>query len=288
MEGGNLQDKVCKFNQKGFCKHGEKCFKKHENEKCPSKECTDKKCILRHPKLCKFYAQTGKCKFNEDCAFAHEDSEVVKRLVKLESEMENFKSNFMILETKKADANVNSKNSVLDILESEVALLKREMVAINNSLNEQYHMLEALEASISVPNTELKCDVCEYKCKKENTLVKHMNSKYPIITNVTSNKSLKGNDSDCIKETQGLCSVKDDELENWFQAEIIDNEVVYVCNICDEGFDDADKVKEHMSNDHNEEILSALAETSDESTENECEYCRMKSCICEWLNKIDD
>ena len=25
----------------------------------------------------------------------------------------------------------------------------------------------------------------------------------------------------CIKETQDVCSVKDDELENWFQAELL-------------------------------------------------------------------
>ena len=37
-------------------------------------------------------------------------------------------------------------------------------------------------------------------------------------------------------------SLEDDELDNWFQIEIIDNEVVYACNLCDGGFDYGDKI----------------------------------------------
>ena len=141
---------VCKHNQTGFCKHGEKCFKKHANKKCPSKEYNDRMCIFRHPKLCKYYVQTGKCKFTEDCAFAHEESEVVKRLLKLESEMEKLKSDSMKPKTSNFEADVKIKTSSRDIIEKKVVLLKREIVAINNSLNEQYNMLETLEAKISV------------------------------------------------------------------------------------------------------------------------------------------
>ena len=46
-------------------------------------------------------------------------------------------------------------------------------------------MLEALEAAISVSNDELKCDFCHFKCKKEFTLIKHMNTKHPGTINVT-------------------------------------------------------------------------------------------------------
>ena len=54
----------------------------------------------------------------------------------------------------------------MNFLEMEVELLKRAMVAINNSLNEQNNMLEALEAQISVYNAEIKCEVCDFKCRK--------------------------------------------------------------------------------------------------------------------------
>ena len=78
--------------------------------------------------------------------------------------------------------NVNSRNNDIDILDKEVVLLKREIVAINNSLNEQYNMLEALEA---VSNAELKCDVCDFKCRKEITLIKHINTNHPVTINGT-------------------------------------------------------------------------------------------------------
>ena len=33
------------------------------------------------------------------------------------------------------------------------------------------------------------------------------------------------------------------KLENWLQFEIIDNEVIYASNFCDDGFDDAEGLK---------------------------------------------
>ena len=61
--------------------------------------------------------QTGRCRFNEDCAFAHEDSEVLKIMLNLESEMETFKANFIKSKSSMVDANINSRNSNIDILE---------------------------------------------------------------------------------------------------------------------------------------------------------------------------
>ena len=38
--------------------------------------------------------------------------------------------------------------------------------------------------------------------------------------------------------------------------------IVYACNICDEGFDYNNKVKEHMMNVHKEQIEFMLTESS--------------------------
>ena len=57
--------------------------------------------------------------------------------------------------------------------------------------------------------------------------------------------------------------MKDDDLDNWFQVEIIDYEVVYACNICNEGFNNNNNVTEHKRNVHKEEIESMLTESSD-------------------------
>ena len=50
-----------------------------------------------------------------------------------------------------------------------------------------------------------------------------------------STTSNNANESACKEENETVFSVEDDELDNWFQVEIIDNEIVYACNICDEG-----------------------------------------------------
>ena len=44
-----------------------------------------------------------------------------------------------------------------------------------------------------------------------------MVTKHPMTENVTTSTiSLRVDVSECIKERQSVCSVEDDELENWF------------------------------------------------------------------------
>ena len=54
MSEGEVKKEVCKHNQTGFCKYGERCCKQHVNIKCNQDECKDKLCTRRHPRLCKF------------------------------------------------------------------------------------------------------------------------------------------------------------------------------------------------------------------------------------------
>ena len=82
--GDTFQKEVCRYNQRGYCKHDAKCFNFHENETCKAEICKDHICTKRHPKVGKFFTLQGKCKFNEDCAFAHKESNMVKALLKLE------------------------------------------------------------------------------------------------------------------------------------------------------------------------------------------------------------
>ena len=63
-------ENICKFNQKGFCKFGTKCNKKHNNTICEN-ECRGKLCSERHPKLCRNISKTGICRHKENCAYTH-------------------------------------------------------------------------------------------------------------------------------------------------------------------------------------------------------------------------
>ena len=56
---------VCKHFQTGYCKFGRSCKKQHISESCLKADCNSKACLQRHPKQCKFFSQSGFCKFGE-------------------------------------------------------------------------------------------------------------------------------------------------------------------------------------------------------------------------------
>ena len=53
MSQKKMSDKLCKFQNSGYCKYKENCKFKHVTEICENK-CDRKTCMKRHQKLCKF------------------------------------------------------------------------------------------------------------------------------------------------------------------------------------------------------------------------------------------
>ena len=113
-----------------------------------------------------------------------------------------------------------------------------------------------------------------------------MKSMHPVEI-LISNK-IKSTIDDCEDETASKDTLEEDELEQWFQTEVIDNDTVYVCNLCDEGFDSSDITQKHMNDIHQDEIRSILKDSSSGNEESECNNCGMKTCICEWLSKVNE
>ena len=58
--------------------------------------------------------------------------------------------------------------------------------------------------------------------------------------------------------------------EDLFQTEIVNQEVLFVCNICNEGFDTESEVKKHLTKKH-EDILSNVSKGSQISFNNKKE-----------------
>ena len=68
---------ICRHNQRGFCKFGERCRNRHINEICVQENCEG--CKLRHPPRCKYFVLNGACMFGVKCAYIHEEnSEKIK------------------------------------------------------------------------------------------------------------------------------------------------------------------------------------------------------------------
>ena len=75
-------DNICQFNNVGYCKFGTHCQKKHHTIICDLlDECREKNCGKRHPKVCRYYSETRRCRFKENCAYTHKEEENVKTKV---------------------------------------------------------------------------------------------------------------------------------------------------------------------------------------------------------------
>ena len=76
---------ICLFNQFGYCKYKEVCRKHHIDDICNDSSCDFLTCRLRHPKLCNWYSEYGRCKFHP-CAFKHEEKDdSVKQMIEKNS-----------------------------------------------------------------------------------------------------------------------------------------------------------------------------------------------------------
>ena len=64
-------ENVCLRNKFGYCKHGDRCWKRHIQAKCERQECDARQCDKRHPQECKYYRDYKRCKFGDYCLYDH-------------------------------------------------------------------------------------------------------------------------------------------------------------------------------------------------------------------------
>ena len=64
---------ICQWFKFGYCKHKEYCRRHHEEEVCTDDSCEIFGCRKRHPKICKYFWNHGRCKF-DPCAFLHKEN----------------------------------------------------------------------------------------------------------------------------------------------------------------------------------------------------------------------
>ena len=99
MSKTKMEDKVCKYNNTGYCKFGKECKFLHPTEVCEG-GCETKKCKKRHPKMCRYQ---NYCKRKATCAYKHttnskevlfkDEIEALKSIVKnLQDENKNCKT----------------------------------------------------------------------------------------------------------------------------------------------------------------------------------------------------
>ena len=112
----------CYFNNKGYCKFRDQCHYQHYNEACQKKVCRDFECPYRHPRTCR---NGAKCKFlkQDKCAYKHCD------------------------EKKEINHEKNIFNEKVNYWESQIEILKAEIIDLKNSIENKTQQFEALIAT---------------------------------------------------------------------------------------------------------------------------------------------
>ena len=95
---------------------------------------------------------------------------------------------------------------------------------------------------------EFKSDKCDFVGKTELFIKQHKNTKHPLKNIEEKGSSIK---VDCNLEVI-------EDIEDLFQLEVLDSEQVYVCNVCNHGFDMEDKIKKHIIEDH-KKIITVIS-----------------------------
>ena len=142
-------ENICKYNKFGFCKFGDKCQFRHINDLCLIKNCNVGACENRHPKLCYYQKNYGRCKFTTFCKYSHE---------KEKHECEN-KENSIDFMQKLEEKDLHIAN-----LENRLLLLENEQNEKIENLTTKIMRLEEIQSM------KRNCDQCNHTSKLQDSL----------------------------------------------------------------------------------------------------------------------
>ena len=182
-----MTDKKChqfvSSSKEVFCRNRSWCPQPHNNVVCKERVCRDPNCRERHPKTCKFYARSGGCRWNKECAYVHNKLENNDKLCMIEKEVENLKDNIKHIK-KENDAKNIEILEIVKLLKVQVNSLQNELKASKQSLDERNELISTEintngETSESVTKEDtIKCSECDYQCEKNIFMIKHINTKH--------------------------------------------------------------------------------------------------------------
>ena len=180
----------------------------------------------------------GYCRLGKECAYNHklllksnnEDTELLHESIK------NMKAEIDVLKDK-----VNN----LVVTKEESEILKKDVEYIKEEIN----ILRAANKETADKISQIENDF-EYETEDESE---------------TCNTELQSSNNDQFNNNKENESCEYDE--DIFQKELVNKEVLYVCNICNEGFDTESEVKKYLTKKH-EDILSNVSKGSQISFNN--------------------
>ena len=194
-----MEREVCHHDKFGYCRYKKECKKIHFTEECKqSEDCENSKtCPKRHPKKCKRYA-VGNCRFLSDCAYEHkkpttnkEHEDLKVKVETMEKVLHAMTRKVLSLENEVIDLKRNKINHlVFEDLKNKVSELDKEKNIqkdkVDESLNFNHNSIKETSSTpkdklleeLKSKSELLKCEKCNYSCKKEKSLKNHMLTKH--------------------------------------------------------------------------------------------------------------
>ena len=181
----------------------------------------------------------------------------------------------------------------VDRVKKSVDEIKEEIILLNGRNKELTEILKIIEdfryqrsystegLMLTVEHSEheqrkiasnFSCSKCDYDCSSEVSLKKHRNTKHTVRYDQAA-KDFSDGVEDC-----GL-----EGIEDMFQLEVLEGKEIYACNICNEGFDTNDEIKNHIEIAH-KDILVQIRKNVEEAADSSSD----ESCGDAWLARHDD
>ena len=153
---------ICRFNQNGYCKYKNHCFRKHVDKICENGRCSASNCNLRHPRNCKYFFQYRYCKFGQFCRFNHEEKgkeHTNEEIDILKLDLEKLKQ-----EIHEKDKNINRKELEIQELEESLRAQREGGNSFNDNIDDLANRIE----DIKKENKDLKNNIEEIKEENES------------------------------------------------------------------------------------------------------------------------
>ena len=258
---------ICKHFMYGYCKYQERCPEQHINVICEENtKCDNNGCVKRHPKPCKFFARNGKCKF-ERCAYMHVKDENILKIEDLEGQVHVLKENVDKLTKTNNDITNNEtklRNTLADIVERLKFLEQRhkeqdeivndskespgEITSEKNSKAKDVDNTTDETKTVNKTDDNFKCDQCNFKTNKINTLTKHTTTKHAIMISKECNSkcSLCEDRFQTDQEFKKHIAEHMEEIEVMDLASLTHGNDLFECNLCSFESGMGDSIREHL------------------------------------------
>ena len=262
---------VCKFFKFGYCKHREFCRREHVKDICEKSECDISMCSFRHPKVCKYYRDYRKCKFNP-CMFLHVEKENDPETEKLKKENESILKQIVNLEKNIDDLNdkiLQSEDIIAKLVEVEqkferviniekhfcekssaIEILINKVQALENKLLEKDDIIKDLTEKVNSLfednlSATFPCDKCDLVCKNESELTEHTTKTHTNDENDTEEENV----SACEEPNVTISSVELSENITNNITNVVDDKVLQ-CEKCNFKSSSEHGLKIHTTKKH--------------------------------------